>query len=992
MPDVPVKTRRKLIEVALPLNKINEEGSRRKRKAPGGYPTTLHKWWAQRPVAAARGITFAQLVDDPSEYSETLLRSPENRRVAERELKKRQAAWLTLPDDAERGDPPTLADCAADIERERLFGIISDLVQWDNTKNEYVLEKARSEIWQSWRRACADNAGHPQSATLFNRSTLPPFHDPFAGGGTLPLEAQRLGLDAYASDLNPVAVLINKALIELPPAFQGRKPVNSEADKHRAWKGADGLADDVRFYSRWMRDEAKKRIGQLYPKVAVTAAEAAKRADLSSYVGEELEVIAWLWVRTVRSPNPSFNGVHVPLSSTFLLSSKPGREAWVQPVIQGSDYHFEVRTGKPSDPQTVRNGTKIGRGSNFSCVMSGTPISGEYIKSEAVAGRMGLRLMGIVADGGKGRIYLSPTDRHEKVALSAEAEWKPDQPLQGKARDQFPLYGMETFASLFLQRQMVSLNTYIDILDDVEREIEGIQRRENEPGTDLSGYASIVRTYLALAISRMADYGSTLATWRPKDSAMRSSLPKQALQMTWDFAEGSPFGNSSSGFVECATVVASALSMLPATRSGVAAQADARSVKLCAGHAGVVSTDPPYYDNICYADLSDFLYVWLRRSLGPKYGELFSTLATPKSDELIADSRRHASKSEAEVFFLSGMTRALGHVMGQVHPSYPVTIYYAYKQSEEDDDVGKTRTGWQTFLQALVSSGFAIDGTWPVRTEGDNRQVGIGANALASSIVLVCRPRPSDAPSGTRRQFLTELRDELPRALRHLQRGNIAPVDLAQAAIGPGMAVFTRYTNVLDAQGQSIGVGEALARINEVLDEVLASQEGDFDPDTRWAVTWFEQFGFDEGDYGHAEQLSKAKNTAVAEMADLRNGGLVTAKRGKVKLTPPSELPHDWDPGTDPRLTVWEMVHHLIQRMDEGGEAAAAELVAKLGAKAESARELAYRLYAICEHKKRAADALPYNALVQAWPELVRMARDLAASGALGPAQAELAI
>ncbi len=948
-------TRKKLIEVALPLAAINEEAARRKRKAPGGYPTTLHKWWAQRPVAAARAVLFAQMVDDPS-------------------------AWPDLF--------PT--EKAQEKERRRLFGIIADLVQWENTTNEAVLQKARDAIWESWRRTCAENADHQRTKELFDRHKLPAFHDPFSGSGALPLEAQRLGLSAYGSDLNPVAVILTKAMIEIPPKFAGRPPVNPAARKEkklldREWRGAQGLAEDVRFYGQWMRADAQKRIGHLYPRVDVTAEMAKERSDLQPLVGQKLTVIAWLWARTVKSPNPAFAQVDVPLASTFMLSTKAGKEAYVEPVIERGDYRFTVKVGKPKDAEAAKRGTKSGSsGSSFLCLMSGTPMPFEYLRLEAKACRMGARLMAIVGEGERGRVYLSPTREMEAIALCAKPHDAPETNLPTKALGfRVQEYGMTKWSDLFTPRQLVSLTTFSNLVQEARQQVERDAIAANfsnagEPlvagGTGAAAYADAVALYLAFAVSRAADYGSSFATWRPKDSAMRSTLAKQAIPMVWDFAEGSPFGESSAGFVECSEVVANVLvRALGVGPPGFGFQANAAVAGSVSPVPPVVSTDPPYYANVGYADLSDFLFVWLRRSLKPIFPDLFATLAVPKAEELIATPYRHGNQEKADAFFLDGMTQALRRVAERAHPAFPVTIYYAVMQSESDSDEGVVRTGWETFLEAVILAGFAISGTWPIRTEGDNRQVGIGANVLASSIVLVCHPRVAGAPTATRRDFVAALKAELPIALGHLQRGNIAPVDLAQAAIGPGMAVYTRYSKVLDAEGKPLTVREALALINQTLDEALAEQEGDFDADSRWALVWFEQSGFAEGEYGVAEQLSKSKNTSVAGMVD---AGILESKRGKVRLLRPDELPADWNPATDPRLTAWEIVHQLIRALASGGEGAAAELVAELGAKAEIARELAYRLYTLCERKKRAAEALAYNGLVQSWPEIARLARE----------------
>jgi putative DNA methylase len=990
------RPRKKLIEVALPLEAINK-ASAREKSIRHGHPSTLHLWWARRPLAAARAVIFSQMVDDPSEYVDVLRSDPKLKRKAEAALKVRHKKWKEATayaksmgaDAPSPGPEPTLDGILAEIERQRLFKIIEELVKWENTTNETVLQQARDEIWQSWRRTCAENADHPRAKELFDRHKLPAFHDPFAGGGALPLEAQRLGLEAYASDLNPVAVLINKAMIEIPPKFAGRPPVNPEWQKNkdligREWKGAQGLAEDVRYYGKWMRDEAEKRIGHLYPKIAVTAEMAKERPDLKPYVGKELTVIAWLWARTVKSPNPAFREVDVPLASTFMLSTKAGKEAYVDPVTEGGGYRFMVKSGKPYDAAATKVGTKLARGANFRCLMSGTPIAGDYIKAEGKAGRMGARLMAIVAEGERGRVYLSPTSEQEVAAKKAKPEWKPDGAFVEDARAFTPcLYGLNEWQKLFSDRQLEALTTFCELLDKAAKLIreDALQlmpedsKLLREGGDGANAYAEAAAIYLAFALSKQADLGNTLCAWEPIAQCPRHVFGRQALPMVWDFAEGNPLGSSSGAWVVFIEGIAKAFGrafeVAPSVAAGRAKQDDASTQSI--SRDKIVSSDPPYYDNVPYADLSDFFYVWLRRGLRHSLPELFGTMAVPKSEELVATSYRHGGREKAERFFLTGMTKAMQRVCEQAHAAFPVTIYYAFKQSETASDAGTASTGWETFLDAVIHAGFGISGTWPMRTENESRLRGISSNALASSIVLVCRPRLADPKSATRREFVAALQRELPDALRHLQAGNIAPVDLAQAAIGPGMAVFTRYREVLDAQGKALTVREALALINETLDTALAEQEGDFDPDSRWALAWFEQYGFDEGEYGVAETLSKAKNTSVSGLAD---AGILESKRGKVRLLAPDQLPAEWDPDTDPRLTAWETVHHLIRVLSSGGESAAAGLVAKLGAKAETARELAYRLYTLCERKKRAADALAYNGLVQSWPELIRLAKD----------------
>ena len=987
-----MKIKKKLIEVALPLDAINK-ASAREKSIRHGHPSTLHLWWARRPLAAARAVIFTQMVDDPSGYVDVLLSDTKKRRAAEREFKKRiagQAAKRSLaPDDAIIEPEPTLEEIIAEQERNRLFAIIEELVLWENTTNEEVLERARREIWQSWRRACAENAAHPRATEIFDRHKLPAFHDPFAGGGALPLEAQRLGLEAHASDLNPVAVLINKAMIEIPPKFAGQAPVNPEwRSKSKGeqtlatWRGAQGLAEDVRYYGQWMRDQAERRIGHLYPKVEVTEEMVAERPDLERYKGRKLTVIAWLWARTVKSPNPAFADVDVPLASTFMLSTKKGKEAYVEPVIEGRGYRFTVKVGQPPDVAAAKRGTKSGGShSSFVCLMSGTPMPFDFLRAEAKAGRLGVRLMAIVAEGHRGRVYLPADSEQQAAARRADPTWKPAVEISHwPGRTNVVEYGLTTFADLFTPRQLVALTTFSDLVPEARARVrrdaiaagvsdDGIGL--NDGGTGATAYSEAVGVYLALLINQVANHSSSVCGWNNVNTQMRSVFARQAIPMVWDYAESNLFCESSGSYANLFERQLKGFEALGNGQSGVALQVDVNRQFISANK--LVSTDPPYYDNIGYADLSDFFYVWLRRSLRSVFPDLFATLAVPKAEELVATPYRHGSKGEAEIFFLNGMTQVMRQLSEQAHPGFPVTIYYAFKQSETKGDTGTVSTGWEAFLDAVIRSGFAITGTWPVRTEKQGRVIGHNTNALASSIVLVCRQRPADATMATRREFVAALKSELPVALTHLQRGNIAPVDLAQAAIGPGMAVYTRYAKVLDAEGNALSVREALVLINQTLDETLVQQEGDFDADSRWALAWFEQSGFDEGEYGIAEILSKAKNTSVAGMVE---AGILASRAGKIRLLRPEELPPDWDPTTDPRLTAWEMVHHLVRTLEGGGESAAAELAAQLGAKAEAARELCYRLYSLCERKKRTAAALSYNSLVQSWPEITRLARE----------------
>jgi putative DNA methylase len=649
--------------------------------------------------------------------------------------------------------------------------------------------------------------------------------------------------------------------------------------------------------------------------------------------------------------------------------------------VEGKSYRFEVRTGKPPDKAVVDAGTKLGRGANFRCLLSSSPIAPDYIRKEAQAGRMWVRLMAIVAEGDRGRIYLTPTEDHAAIAKKAVPKWKPDQLVTTPCHDvdRLPMYGMYTWGDAFTPRQLVALTTFSDLVAEARTQlyadalIAGMPDNSTplrDSGSGATAYAEAVGVYLGLVVSKLTAFHCTLSRWRSGESKTAPGFGRQALPMVWDFAEANPWAGAGGDFDGSIDGAMRVLSSLPETAVGLAQQADAATASY-SGPPLIVSTDPPYYDNIGYADLSDFFYVWLRRSLQPIYPELFSTLLVPKAEELVATPYRHGSKDAAEAFFLEGMTCAIHSMAETAHSAFPVTIYYAFKQSERDHN-GTASTGWETFLEAVIKAGFSLTGTWPMRTENATRLVGMTTNALASSIVLGCRPRPADAPVTSRRDFLTALKHEMPSALRHLQQGNIAPVDLAQASIGPGMAIFTRYTRILESDGTPMRVRTALALINQTLDEVLAEQEGDFDADTGWAVAWFDQFGFNDGPFGDAETLCKAKNTAIG---GLQEAGIAMARAGKVRLLRVDELPAAWAPLADQRLTVWESVHHLIRALNEG-ETAAAALVARLGGQAEAARELAYRLYNICERRKRAQEAQAYNGLVLSWPEIARLAQE----------------
>jgi len=752
-----------------------------------------------------------------------------------------------------------------------------------------------------------------------------------------------------------VAVLINKVLIEIPPKFAGRSPVNRESYEkylHKEWSGAEGLAEDVRYYGKWMRDEAWKRIGHLYPKVQVP----------KELGGGMATVIAWIWARTIKCPNPAC-GASMPLVHSFALSTKKGTEVWLEPVVDFAvrRVSFEVRRGKGVPKGTVNR-------TGAHCIVCGTSVPFEYVREEGLAGRMGAQMMAIVAEGKGGRVYVVPQQEHEVAAAGARTQDTPETDLPEKALGfRVQLYGMKKHKDLFTSRQLVALTTFSNLVSEVRERV-----LQESDGNQL--YSDAVATYLAIAVSKSTDYWSNLCIWRsdPKNLGIGHVFARQAIQMVWDYAEANPFSESSGNWLNNVQWLTLVIERAVSTIGGTAQQIDA-AVLTNGFSRSLISTDPPYYDNIGYADLSDFFYVWLRRSLSGIYPDLFGTVLVPKVQELVATPYRFdGSKERARRFFEDGLSRTFTRMRDSGCADYPQTVYYAFKQSEAESDdnnniggaVFSASTGWETMLEGLLRSNFSITGTWPMRSEMSNRPVASGTNALASSIVLVCRPRSVDAPLTSRRDFLNALKRELPKALKDLQRGNVAPVDLAQASIGPGMAVFSRYSKVLESDGTAMRVRTALQLINQMLDEVLAEQEGEYDADTRRAVAWFEQFGMDEGPYGVAETLSKAKNTALGTLVE---AGILRAQGGKVRLLSRGEFSSDWNPVTAKRLTVWEVTQRLIRALQEQGDTGEAAILDHVGAYGEVARDLAYRLYTMCERKKWADEALAYNSLVVEW-------------------------
>lgn len=922
--------KKKLIEVALPLPEINDASAYDKMPGIGPHPKGIHHWWARLPLPTARAVLFASVVTDPSD----------------------DPAWKDKP------------EAEQNAERERLFGIVRRMMQKKLHEHPEVYAEARAEMMKH----CDGK--------------LPAVFDPFAGGGSIPLEASRLGFEAHAGDLNPVAVLLNKCNLEIAPRWMGHPPVNPETRREiggkEGWTGTHGLGEDVRYYGRIIRERAIARIGHLYPKVTLP----------EKHGGGEANVIAWIWARTVASDNAAAQGKHVPLISTYWLSSKKGNLAWLEPVVDkaAGTYRFEAKTGTPADRGAISAGTKLGRGAKFKCILTGEPLSEGHIKAEGRAKHLGLRPIALVAEGKRGRVYLPVDKDNSPIMPEIDGIWHPDGGIPERLTGGTCYgYGLTGWGDIFTPRQLTAMVTLSDLVKEIGKDVLQNAVTAGLSAEDANGYASAVTTFLALAVDRCADFNNGLCRWSSTNQKVMNLFGRQAIPMVWDFAEANILGDSVGAWSTCSDYVAACVEVVTtdSRETGQGRQIDAATGTNGLGNL-LVSTDPPYYDNIGYAALSDFFYVWLRRTVGRLYPDLFGTMLVPKVLELTASPERfEGNKTRAKEHFESGFRQAFAALHDKMDPRFPLTVYYAFKQDDEqsggDDDQSNGNvdltTGWETLLEALISSGLQITATWPVRASQKWRMVSMGTNALASYIVLACRPRPDEAPQCGRREFLNELKRDLPAALRHLQQGNVAPVDFAQAAIGPGMSIYSKYSRILESNGNPMTVRTALGLINQMLTEVLSEQEDEFDNDTRWALAWFEQKGFAEGEFGEAELLSKAKVTSVAGLV---HAGILSSRAGKVRLLRPNELPADWDPTSDLRCTVWEMTHHLVRvyHFEQKGEQATAGLLGKLGSAGETARDLAYRLFSLCEKKKFSIEAQGYNALVLAWPEVARLAQE----------------
>ena len=843
---------------------------------------------------------------------------------------------------------------ATAAERERLHGIIRRLVVWENSSDEALLAEARYEVARSVARARGETAPSDPDDVLRYLREAPPVYDPFCGGGSIPLEAQRLGLRAVGSDLNPVAVLITKALIELPPKFSSQPPINPGADpmgmttgkgkkkRQVPWRGAAGLADDIRYYGRWMREKAYERIGHLYPTIQLPD-------------GKDATVVAWLWARTVPCPNPVC-GIRMPLIKTFQLSKKRGY--WAKPVVdrESKRISFAVQNhGTMPDYGTVNN-------NRVTCVACNGIVALSYVREQGRAGNMAEQMVAIVAEGTRRRVFLSPVDNHTDLATSAKPDWRPSGNLPDKALGfRVQAYGFLEWHQLFMKRQLTALTTFVDLLDDVAQQMMC-------DGAD-SEYANAISTYLAFAIGKIADGNCGSVRWQNGGDSVAGLFSSQKISMIWDFAETNPFSNSTKNWISQVDLVAKAVDNLPdGTNDGTAYQSDASSFAGLSNDSPIIVTDPPYYDQVGYADLSDFFYVWFRPLLRGLYPKMFAGMLTPKQEEIVAGPRFEEPGQRFEHL----LRKTLSVIRERCSDEFPSSILYAHKQQEGKRE-GRVSTGWETMLSAVVSVGFRIVGTWPVLMEKSNRTRSLDSNALASSVVLVCRRRPDNAPVATRREFLDALEKELPYALDHLTReGHIAPVDLAQAAIGPGMEIYSRFARVETIGGEPVSVREALAAINRAIAAYDQRSEGDLDSETRFCLDWLRQHGFAEGRYGEAETLAQAKNVAVGEL-----GRLLEAGRGNVRLLPVSA----YGDGRPPLggMTAWEgcfrMAYHFFEREQGRTVNGAAQVARAMRGNVDSVERLARILYNHFDRKNDSPNAVAFNSLVTSWDSVIAAAQ-----------------
>lgn len=917
--------KKKLIEVAMPLDAINEI-SGHERYIHHGHPNTLHLYWARRPLSACKAVLFGQLIDDPSSHPDKF---------------------------------PTLDDQKK--ERSRLFEMMIQLIQWKNRNNKAIFTQALNEIKAS------------------NGGKIPTIYDPFSGGGSIPLEALRMGLVSKGSDLNPIAVMIGKSMLEVPNKFVGKHGVSNELSSDLS-----GLADDIRFFGEKIKQNVLKKMDKNYPKH-----EVKNNSGTNSYT-----VCAYIWARTVPSPDPVFSHVDVPLASTFLLNSKTNKEVILVPIIdkEKGKISYSLKSNCSNDELlNAKKGTKAARGAEFFCILSNSAISNEYIRNQAEIGNLRNSLLAIIVESKNGKQYMLPNSEEIAAANCKRLEPLHNNKLPQKQYIGPHRYGFKDFSDLYINRQNNVIIEFTNEIKNIEREIvlkaKKIGFKEDnitlhEGGTGAQAYAEAIILYITFALSKGLDYWSSTCIWHNKNQQISHTFGRQAIPMTWDFVEANPFSNSSGNWMGFIDWVANAVENLPLNGSGEITLQDAKEVDY--NENTIISTDPPYYDNIPYADISDYFYSWIYPIIKNIFPKIFNSLATPKTDELVADIIRHGSKDDAASFFLQGMTKAIKQMSLKSSSEVPTTIYYAFKQTEIEKE-GVSSQGWSTFIEAIISAGYSVVGTWPIRTEMASRLRGSKSNALANSVVIVCRKKNNLLGTITRAEFIRQLKTELPKAISDLKAVNISPADIPQSSIGPGIGIFSRYQAVLENDDSHMSVKTALQLINRE----LGDEEGEYDSETSFSITWFEQNGFNVGDFGSANNIANAKGISVNTLV---HSGVAQSSGGKFSLLDRESLEDDWNPTTDKNLTIWECCQYLIKTIENKGEFETAKLMKQMGSgRAESAKELAYTLYDIAANKRKDAnEATAYNGLIASWSDLTAQSANITEGELRGDAQMKM--
>ena len=919
--------KKKLIEVAMPLNSINKACDYEKKPGIGPHPRGIHHWWARRPHTAARAFLFAQLIDDP-------ISRPEDFKTEEDQKQ----------------------------ERKRLMSIIEKLSEWKSNNNDKFFFEIRSELKKSIG------------------NDFPIILDPFSGGCTIPLEGKRMGLEVHGSDLSAVSTILGKSMIEINELFQNMPPLNPNGNLKNHYRGFEGLAEDFKYYGFEVIKNCKQKLKSNY-----------ETENIKDNRYKNSDIVAWIWTNTVASPDPSLNGLHVPLVKSFDLVTSRGNRVWIKPLVQGDRYSFRVLSELDGCKYEKIEGT-IGRHGGR-CIVSGSAITLDYIRNEGKKGLLSQKLMAVCVKGKGRKNYFSPPLNYEKnIFLNSKIEYINCPIEHWPGSTNCVVYGRTKFQDLFSSRQLNSLIQFSleikkiekQIFNEIKNKLE-LYTKEKKINLDLVSkeYLKLIMTFLAFTLSRALDFNNMHCRWSASNEKIMQLFARGAIPMCWDFGEANLFEDVVGGFPKIIDYQAKCIETLFVNNGkGRIIQSDAREAVIPKN--SILNTDPPYYDNIPYSNLADFFHVWLKKTIGHLYPDELSTLSSPKETELVANQFRFGGKELADKTFLDGMTFVINRYTNFCNKDYPLVIYYAFKQSEIENH-GIFSPGWDSFLTALISTGLQVVQTWPARTESSTRIRALGYNALATSVIVVCRKRDNVTKTISKHEFIRQLKTELPRAISDLKAANISPADIPQSSIGPGIGIFSRYQAVLENDDSHMSVKTALQLINRE----LGDEEGEYDSETSFAITWFEQNGFNVGDFGSANNIANAKGISVNTLV---HSGVAQSSGGKFSLLDRESLEDDWDPTTDKNLTIWECCQYLIKTMENKGEFETAKLIKQMGSRrADSAKELAYTLYDIAANKRKDAnEATAYNGLIAVWSELTAQSVNITEGDLRGDAQMKM--